>query len=66
MGLDLWFREDLQRILASKVQAVCRVGISEYRQGYLDCIRDLAVEFGIATGQARPPELEARWQSPGS
>ncbi len=66
MGLDLWFREDVVRILAS-TQETMRSSIAasrpldvavadSYRDGFDDALRSVAVAFGIcapvSTGQA--------------
>jgi hypothetical protein len=55
MGLDLWFREDVARILASQYETmqastdVAMNGNTEaYRQGFEDAIRGMAVAFGVA------------------
>jgi hypothetical protein len=62
MGLDLWFREDVSRILASvyEVMASSHGALSPagsgdqqlaaaYRQGFVDSLRAVAVAFGVAT-----------------
>lgn len=57
MGLDLWFREDVVRILAS-TQETMRSSIAasrpldvavadSYRDGFDDALRSVAVAFGI-------------------
>ena len=57
MGLDLWFREDIVRILAS-TQETMRNSIAasppldsmvadSYRDGFDDALRSVAVAFGI-------------------
>lgn len=58
MGLDLWFREDVARILASShetmrglVSAVSSLDpeVSDaYQQGFMDALRAVAVAFGVA------------------
>lgn len=58
MGLDLWFREDVARILASShetmrgfVSAVSSLDpeVSDaYQQGFVDALRAVAVAFGVA------------------
>ncbi len=58
MGLDLWFRDDVMRILASahETMQACTgaVGpispeLSEtYRQGFVDALRAIAIAFGVA------------------
>jgi hypothetical protein len=57
MALDLWFREDISRILASTHETMrASVGalpaldpeLSEtYRQGFLDALRAIAIAFGV-------------------
>lgn len=62
MGLDLWFRDDVARILASKAQAAGRYSGEEYRQGYLDALGDVALAFGLAapqSGSSRPQVIDA-------
>ena len=59
MGLDLWFREDVARILASaqetiwaSAQATSPVSpetASAYRQGFLDALRVVGIAFGVAS-----------------
>ncbi|MBN1954826.1 MAG: hypothetical protein JW900_07225 [Anaerolineae bacterium] len=46
-GLDLWFRQDVARILASKAQAASRYTGAEYREGYMDALADVALAFGL-------------------
>lgn len=58
MGLDLWFQEDVARILAStqetmisSMAAVAPVSPEEadaYQQGFVDALRSVAVAFGVA------------------
>lgn len=52
MGLDLWFKQDVARILASQAQTAARYPGKEYKEGYLDALSDLAVAFGLAAPQA--------------
>jgi len=57
MGLDLWFREDVARILASTQQAMqAQAGavapLDEeravaYQQGFEDALRAVGVAFGV-------------------
>jgi hypothetical protein len=55
MGLDLWFREDVQRILLSAhetMQATMsasarREGTAAYEQGFVDALRAVALAFGL-------------------
>ena len=59
MGLDLWFREDVARILASthetmraSTAAWSRVSprlATTYQQGFDDALRAVGIAFGIAT-----------------
>jgi hypothetical protein len=58
MGLDLWFREDVARILASTQEALRAVTratapldpeVAEaYRQGFADALQAVGVAFGVA------------------
>lgn len=60
MGLDMWFREDVARLLASTREAMTRSlgavspldaeAADAYRQGFDDALETLAVAFGV-----RPP-----------
>jgi hypothetical protein len=57
MGLDLWFREDVARILASTYEtiqastgAVAPVSpelADTYRRGFMDALYAVAVAFGV-------------------
>jgi hypothetical protein len=59
MGLDLWFREDVMRILAStyetmraslSVAAPEGVGRTDaYERGFTDALRTVALAFGLAS-----------------
>lgn len=59
MPLDLWFREDVARILASAWETMrsSLAGRSPadpeqddaYRQGFEDALRSVGIAFGIAT-----------------
>ena len=49
MGLDLWFRQDVARILASVGQAASRHAQGEYKRGYNDALADVALAFGLVT-----------------
>ena len=63
MGLDMWFREDCQRILASVLEtqrnaarampALDTEQAAAYQRGFFDALRAVAVGFGIA-----PPTTE--------
>lgn len=59
MALDLWFRDDVRRILASKAQAIARLPVNDYRLGYEDALADMRVEFGLDDIDARL----AHWQA---
>lgn len=53
MGLDLWFQEDVARILASTQETMrasqAEGGVNEdYQQGFVDALRAVAVAFGVA------------------
>jgi hypothetical protein len=67
MALDLWFRDDVMRIMASTHEATgastaalppASFEVADaYRQGFLDALRAVGIAFGIVppvfTGQAR-------------
>jgi hypothetical protein len=72
MGLDLWFRDDVVRILAS-TQRTMRSSIAasrpldvavadSYRAGFDDALRSVAVAFGIC----KPASLVTRYRGPAS
>ncbi|MBN1139922.1 MAG: hypothetical protein JXM73_25350 [Anaerolineae bacterium] len=57
MGLDLWFRDDVLRILAGTMEGVSN-GLdanpavdaeyaAAYRQGFTDAVKTVAVSFGL-------------------
>ena len=60
MGLDLWFRDDVARILAATqetMQASQAVTVinEDYQQGFRDALRAVAVAFGVvAPSPSRP------------
>ena len=64
MGLDLWFREDVARILASThetMAASMRAApplhpetAESYQQGFVDALRAVAVAFGVAVPGQMP------------
>ena len=69
MGLDLWFREDVVRLLAATLETMrastwamqdagATTGNREvadgYRQGFADAVRAVGVAFGVAL----PAELD--------
>ena len=68
MALDLWFRDDVMRILASahETMQACTgaVGpispdLSEtYRQGFVDALRVIAIAFGVAAPCPRCVNLD--------
>jgi hypothetical protein len=65
MGLDMWFREDCQRILASvlevqrnsarSVAALDDEYATAYRQGFVDALCAVAVAFGIRAPTTEKP-----------
>jgi hypothetical protein len=66
MGLDLWFREDVARILAStqetmhtSLQAVPALDpemAATYEQGFADALRSVAIAFGVSANEASTPD----------
>ena len=58
MGLDLWFREDVARMLSaaqetvdsslSAVTAACPQEAAAYQRGFVDALRAVGLGFGIA------------------
>ena len=68
MGLDVWFREDVTRILASVWEtqrrgaaAVTPLDVeyaAAYQRGFVDAIRAVAVGFGIAPPARVGPRSE--------
>jgi hypothetical protein len=46
MARDMWFKDELACVLASKRQAAVRDKSGGELEGYLSCLEDLAVEFG--------------------
>lgn len=63
MGLDVWFREDVARILASTQEAMRAVtgatapldpeAADVYRQGFSDALQAVGVAFGVAVPEER-------------
>lgn len=66
MGLDMWFREDVRRILASTLEVQRNSSLAlapldaeaafAYQRGFVDALMAVAVAFGIQPvrrGQAR-------------
>ena len=49
MALDLWFRDDVRRILSMAAQGAARHPADDWRDGYMAAIADLAIAFGLAT-----------------
>ena len=57
MALDLWFREDVARILAATQETMrCSMGAvlpvdpemgTAYQQGFVDALRAVAIAFGV-------------------
>lgn len=63
MGLDLWFKEDVARILASCHETMRATSESvgdgneagyHYRQGFEDALRAVALAFGVVPS---PPSV---------
>ena len=58
MGLDMWFREDVTRILASTLEVQRNAArampaldgefAAAYQRGFFDALRAVAVGFGLA------------------
>ncbi len=46
MAREMWFKDELACVLASKRQAAVRDKRGEALEGYLSALEDLAVEFG--------------------
>lgn len=57
MALDLWFPEDVTRILLSLARAELRHGDSQWHDGYMAALEDVGTAFGIC-----PPQEKARSQ----
>jgi hypothetical protein len=68
MGLDLWFREDVARILASTHEAMRGAmgatapldaeSAETYQQGFADALKAVALAFGLAgPGESWSPRL---------
>jgi hypothetical protein len=65
MGLDIWFREDVARILAAACEtrrSTARAAppldpdwAEAYGQGFDDALAALAVAFGLRGSHPRPP-----------
>lgn len=63
MGLDLWFREDVARILAAThrtMQAAQAAGSANpaYQQGFIDALSAVAAAFGIDQPSSTHPRPE--------
>lgn len=80
MGLDLWFRQDVARILASVWETMraasegTRLGAvatsddqlaGAYRRGFEDALRAVGVAFGLAEGGNSPQLVIERSVSDG-
>jgi hypothetical protein len=69
MGLDLWFQQDVARILASthetmaasmRATASLDAEIAEaYQQGFMDALRAVAIAFGVAAPGRESPGRRA-------
>lgn len=80
MPLDLWFREDVTRILAAtyetlRASARARHGGSwpvpepdpqalSYQQGFADALRAVAIAFGVATPAPADPPRQGGFPGP--
>lgn len=72
MGLDLWFREDVARILAATheaMRAASSTPISPsndesaaYRQGFTDALRAVGIAFGVRLPVSSGPGARANSQ----
>lgn len=68
MGLDLWFREDVARILAATQETMqssqaATVINEDYQLGFRDALRAVAVAFGVvAPSPIAPPGPSRRMQ----
>ena len=54
MALDLWFRQDVERILSSIARTAGSVGVQEdgeYLRGFHDALLCVAEGFGLAESQ---------------
>lgn len=70
MGLDVWFRQDVARILASTQETLGRARdampvldaerASAYEQGFEDALRVVAVAFGLGAPRAGVSTEEVR------
>ena len=70
MGLDMWFQEDVTRILASVLEshrsalnaapALDTEHAAAYHRGFADAVRAVAVGFGIAPVSNAEPKKEPR------
>ena len=58
MAMDLWFKPDVARILASKAQAASRYSGAEYKRGYMDALADVALAFGLTTSRVVSVEAD--------
>ena len=51
MGLDVWFRDDVIRVLTAESLQISRLPEGEYRRGREDTLEDIAAYFGQAAPQ---------------
>jgi len=51
--LDVWFREDAERLLTMAAQAAERYPAGRFRDGYLAAVADVARGFGVHLDGAR-------------
>jgi hypothetical protein len=64
MGLDVWFRQDVARILASTQETLAQAQgavppldperAGAYRQGFADALQSVAVAFGLSATSGVP------------
>ena len=61
MGLDVFFQQDVARILAATQETMqasqARGGVNEdYQQGFSDALRSVAVAFGVVNPTQQMPQ----------
>lgn len=62
MGLDMWFREDIARILAATAETMAATQAAApetdttaaYRQGFADALWSVGIAFGIVVPHGSP------------
>ena len=70
MGLDVWFRQDIARILASTQETLAQAQgavppldpeqAGAYQQGFADALQSVAVAFGLSATSGVPGVIDAR------